>query len=236
MANNEEKPTERDWRPIPDPTVLTGNLVRVAIQALEEKLIARQDGMRDALAARLDAIDRATTIFADDLNRVPTALDRAMVANRTLTDEQFAKIETRLNGMALLKAEQFASIQKQFDERDLRLEQASSAAKEAVAAALQAAKEAVAEQAHSTATATSKAEAAQVKSIEQQAALIRSVTDANQAQIADIKERITRIEAMAIGQAGQRQETHMSSSFIVSIIAALIAAAAFFSRFLIGGH
>jgi len=220
-----------------DPTALTRAALLREIAILEEKITLRVEGVTNTYNARLDAIDRATTLFAEDLKRVPTALDRAMASSRILTDEQFAKVETRLAGMALLKAEQFASIQKQFEERDLRLEQAAIAAKEAVAAALQAAKEAVAEQAHSSATATQKAEATQVKSIEQQASLIRQVTDANQAQIADIKERITRIEALAIGQAGQKVEQHASSSFIVALVSVgitillgLITVFAFFQR------
>jgi chromosome segregation ATPase len=228
-----------------DPSALTIDALRREVAHLSDRIDLKIEGVEKALSeqiagvvraydTRLGAIDRATDKFEASLTRVPTDVDRQVAQVFALVSEQFRKIETRLDGMAEMKAEQFAHIQKQFEERDLRMQQQASASQAAVAAALQAAKEAVAEQAQSAATATQKAEATQVKAIEQQAALIRQVTDANQAQIADIKDRITRMEGRLLGQEGQKQEHSSSSSFIVTLVSlglallmALLAASAF---------
>jgi len=185
---------------MPDPTELTTTALLREIGNLEEKLTIRIEGVVAMLDTRLEAIDRATEIFKADLTRVPTQLDRAVTTVRELTGEKLHVIETRIEGMQKLKTEQFEGIQTQFAERDLRMEQQYVAAKEAVAAALLSAKETGAEQAHS----------------------IRVVTEANQAQISDIKERLTRIEAIAIGQASQKQETHQTSSAVVGLIALVV--------------
>lgn len=181
----------------PDPSELTTAALLREIQNLEEKLNIQIEGVVKAFTARIDAIDTATRLFSEDLVRVPTALDRAITTSRALTDEKFISVEQRIVALQTLKAQQFAHIQQQLEERDERFNNQDQAAKDAVAAALQAAKEMMGEQAHN----------------------IRTITDANQTQIGDLKDRITRIEALAIGQATQKVEQHQSSSATVGLIA-----------------
>lgn len=179
-----------------DPTALTTAAVLREVQNLEEKLSIRINGVENTINARLAAIDKATDVFKEDLTRVPTQLDRAMTASRGLTDEQFERIATRLDGMQKLKTEQFESIQKQFGERDIRHAASENSAKDAIATSLAANKELMTEQAHNT----------------------RTVTDANQAQISDLKDRITRVEAVAIGQATQKQESQHGISTTAGVV------------------
>jgi hypothetical protein len=160
---------------------------------LSERVDLKIDGLAEKIAARLDAIDKATKLFEDSLTRVPTETDKAVGNLKALAEEKFAAVE------------------KQFKERDTRVAQQVASSQQAVDAALQAAKEAVA-----------KSEVAQIKAIEQLGTLLATARAATEGQINDAKDRITRIEAIAIGQAGQKGEQHMSSSMIISIVAVLL--------------
>jgi hypothetical protein len=106
----------QDWRPVPDPTVLT-----------TQQLLAAVSAVRELLETRLDAMDSAIELQRETvLNRIPIMIDRTV------------------KGLHDLHEEKFASIKNQFAERDTRAEQTSRDSKVAVDAALQAAKEAVA--------------------------------------------------------------------------------------------
>jgi hypothetical protein len=87
-----------------------------------------------------------------------------------------------------LHAEKFAAVQNQFEERDKRTEQLTLADKTAIAAALQAQKEAVNAQNIANATATTKAEIAFTKQID-------SLAD----KINDIKSRVDQGEGKGRG-------------------------------------
>ncbi len=228
MPDPENKPLERDWRPVPDPTLLTTAAVQTAINALEEKMLARLEGMRGAITARLDASDQATRLQEATVTRVPTLLDKELAHHRNLTSEQFERVQV-----------QFQSIQNQFTERDVRTETTSKDSKVAVDAALQAAKEAVAEQNRSSALAISKSEAATDKRIDQIIAMITTSTSASDGKIDDIKERITRLEGQSLGSGDTERQQHANSSLLVAIVAAIftfigiaIAAAALMRSFL----
>jgi hypothetical protein len=194
-----------------DPSALSTAVLQREIANLSERVDLKIEGLARAYDARLEAIDRATDKFESSLVRVPTETDKAIASLRGLMDQKFSEIQTHLAGMQKLKDEQFRAIQQQFGERDTRYQGERDSAKEAIAAALQAAKEAV-----------GKSEVAQVKAIEQQSSQIRTVTDANNAQITDIKERLTRIEAIAIGQASQKQETTASTGVGINVIAVIL--------------
>lgn len=99
-----------DWRPVPDPTVLTTQ------QLLREMLC-----LREILETRLDAMDKAGVVLAETVNRTPTAIQSAIASVREVYDERF-------NG-----------VKQQFTERDVRTEQSAKASHEALDAALAAA-------------------------------------------------------------------------------------------------
>ncbi len=210
--------------PVPiaqDPSALSTDALRREIAHLSDRIDLKIEGVLSSFSERIDAIDKATQVFAADLTRVPTALQTAIANQQSLTEEKFRNVCNQLESMQELKEEQFESIQKQFQERDVRSDKQAEGTALAVAAALTAQKEAVAEQARSAALATEKAERSQLKAIEQLAELIQSITTAINAQIDDLKERTTRIEAIAIGQAGQKVEQNLSTGMIVGILGAI---------------
>jgi hypothetical protein len=168
--------------PVPtDPTVLTRALIREGLDNLKEQIVGR-----------LDAMDKAASMLHEDYVRVPTLLDRAVKETRELLTAKIYTLES-------VFAEKFTRIETQFVERDRRTEQLSLADKTAVAAALQAAKEAVGAQNTSNSIAIAKSESSTVESIKQLQALFTSSIAALQNQVTDIKERIDRGEGHARG-------------------------------------
>jgi uncharacterized coiled-coil protein SlyX len=123
--------------PIPDPSSLTTEQLRREISAL-----------RDALETRLNAMDKATELLNENVTRVPTETDKQIAHLKELHDEKFSSIQT------------------QFDERDVRTEQAAIATKIAVDAALSAQKESAAAQYAGLVAAINKSEAATTKQID----------------------------------------------------------------------
>jgi hypothetical protein len=121
--------------------------------------------------------------------------------------------------------EKFRSIQTQFSERDTRTEQTSRDSKVAVDAALQAAKEAVAEQNRSSALAISKSEAATMKQIDQQSILIQTGTNASDGKINDLKDRVALLEGRDQGSSSSLGWMVGVGGLLVAIIAAVAAVA-----------
>ena len=230
-----------EWTPVPDPTRLTtAQLYReisalqtataLRLQALTDKIDTAVDTLnnqfRDAETSRKEALREAARTIQLGLDKaeqqLQVSLDRAAADTlRAISDAELrAKdrvaaldkvTEERVGHLHTVNDEQFRSIQQQFAERDVRIEQTSKNSKVAVDAALQAAEKAV-----------GKSELVTVKQIDQQGALITTATGALRQQIDDVKDRITRIEGTSSGQTVTRQESHTSSAFILSVIVACI--------------
>ena len=102
--------SDQDWRPVPDPTLLT-----------TQQLLREMASLRELVFTRLDGMDRATELLSETVNRTPTV------------------IQTEIKHVRELENERFAGVAQQFQERDTRSEQAGKAAKDALDAALAAA-------------------------------------------------------------------------------------------------
>lgn len=170
--------------PSPDPSALTTAQLRHEMAALKE-------WVEKDFAAR----DRATDVLSEHVNRVPTLLDRQVAQMKELFGEKFE------------------SIQKQFDERDIRARASEAAAVTAVNAALQAQKEAASAQNDANAAAITKSEAATVKQIDGILALLASNTKAIDEKIASINGRLDRGEGAI----------HGSGATIAAIVATVVA-------------
>jgi len=201
-------------RPDPDPTSLTTAQLLRELSALSDRLTARVDGDRNTVGARLDAMDHAQQLFDESLQRMSTIGDREVFHLREIHEEKFA------------------SIGKQFIERDTRVEQTAKDTKVAVDAALQAAEKAVGKQNESFTASINKSEAATTKQIDQQSVNLSTTANGLDSKIGDVKDRLTRLEGQALGQinAEARQNaTHSSSQtstgLIIGIIGAIVAAA-----------
>jgi hypothetical protein len=85
MGNN-----SRDVRPIPDPTTLTTNQLNAAILALKELVVTRLDGM-----------DKAMSLFNENITRVPTDTDKQIQHLKELHDTKIKSLEeTVVSGFA----------------------------------------------------------------------------------------------------------------------------------------
>jgi hypothetical protein len=142
-----------------------------------------------------------------------TAIDAALAAVKD-TGESYQRqassmLETALrsvNELRLVHNEKFAGITRQFEERDVRTTQASSAADDALKAALQAAKELVGAQGEASAAAAVKSETSFTKQIDQIGTIIQTLEKALDARITELKERIDRGEGAGVGAGTQRVE------------------------------
>jgi hypothetical protein len=148
-------------------------------------------------------------------------------------------MDEKLDQLRSLHQEKFDSIGVQFAERDTRTEQTAAGVKITVDAALQAAKEAVAEQNRSFALATGKSETATMKQIDALGLAIQTANKGLDDKIADMKDRLTRIEGMDLGsnrhreqQLGERADTHGGNQNMIAIAAAALAALAIFLTFM----
>jgi len=185
-------------RPDPDPTLLTTENLRREI-----------GNLKDQVDTRLDLNDEAIKL-------VRIATDKAVIDVHKLIT---ANIET----LSSVTAQRFESIATQFLERDKRTEQLSLADKTAIAAALQAQKEAAGAQNESNAASVLKQEAAFTKLLDQTQALFQTSMSALTTQLNDLKSRLDTGE-------GQTKGKGDIWSFIIAGAGILIAVAALFVR------
>lgn len=192
----------RDIRPDPDPTRLTTLAQQAAISAVREILQGAIHTVERVMETRLHAMDTALRLLQDETNKTPAYVDMKVAHLQELVNQ--------------VSEEKFLSIEKQFTERDTRVEQMSiaskeavttalQAAKEAVAAALQAAKEAVGAQNIASTTAIQKSETSTDKRIDETVRLLTSTTSALETRIAIVtessKNTMTRQEVAQMFQA-----------------------------------
>jgi len=183
MAADDSRGGHGDFRPVPDPTVLT-----------TAQLLRELGALRELLETRLDAMDLATSLLSETVNRTPTV------------------IQTEIAHLRELDAEKFAGITLQFAERDVRTEQAAKAGKEALDAALLSAKELVAQQNEANRGEAAKTEQNFTKQI-----------DAQAARIDELKERIDRGEGSTQGSAVSRTERRLDIGQVIAVISVIVA-------------
>lgn len=187
-----------------------------------EELRRDVSALREILQARLDGMDRATSLLSETVNRTPTQIQTEISHVRELIQEKLSS----LGGQA---EEKFASIAQQFAERDVRTNQAATAGAQALAAALQAAKEAVFEQAQAAAKAADKTETSFTKQIDLLLAQIKAQGETFTDRLAELKERIDRGEGQdrgadraVIDQRANRGNSLQTVMAIVMAVAMLI--------------
>ena len=193
--------------PVPDPSLLTTQLLREGLEGLE-KLIT----------VRLDAMDAATDLRLALLHTMPTEIDQRINHMRDVTQQRFN-----------LDEEKFKGVEKQFMERDVRTEQASTGADQALNAALQAAKELVGAQGEASAAAAVKSETSFTKQIDQIGTIIQTLEKALDARITELKERIDRGEGSQSGSQQTVNSRRADSSVVISIVVAVFSFVALFS-------
>jgi cation transport regulator ChaB len=202
-------------------------------------------GLRDLFEERLDAVDRASQLLAQDLRQVPTAADASIASLRELMESKLngmeqavdlqnkqaamfpVEVRTEISHLRQLHEERFSSIAQQFNERDIRTDQASRASKEALDAALQAAKELVNAQGEASSAAAVKSETSFAKQIDQIGTIISTLEKALDARITELKERVDRGEGSSAGSAGTRTDQRLNIGQAIAAVAVLVAIVSF---------
>jgi hypothetical protein len=175
--------------------------------------------LRELLSSRIDGMDIATRLLAENIREVPSDIDKAIAALGEVMNGNIRSVQD-------VATEKFQAIEGTFASNAL-----------ALTAALAAQKEAAAEQNKSNTLAISKSEQATKETISANAAQTTSGLASQAATIADLKDRIVRIESGAVGAQGQRTETRQVAGAQVALIGALLAAAAIIVTILLAtGH
>jgi hypothetical protein len=201
-----------DSVPVPDPTKLTTDAVNAATEQWRRDLQALQQ----VIETRFHAIDVATSLRLETLSGEPERVAQAV------------------RNLERLQAEKFKSIDLQFRERDIRTDQAAIASKQALDAALLAAKELVGQQNSANVEAATKAETNFTKQIDQTSVLIstleKGLTDrisnldgALTDRILEIKERLDRGEGAHAGGVSAKGDSRTVTTIAVGIAALFVA-------------
>ena len=186
-----EGPAVRDTgrrNAVTDPSSLTREALRAATEQWRRDL----DAAKGQIDVRLDAMDTATDIRRDNIDHIPADIEKAIGHHEALFNEQLQSVRTSQTTDKEQTALQFA-------ERDIRTEQAALASKQALDAALLAAKELVGQQNTANVEAAAKAEASFTKQIDQTTTLIATLEKALTDRITELKERVDRGEGSTVG-------------------------------------
>lgn len=186
-------------RPIPDPSVLTTQQLMREIELLKELLQtddnatrllleSNDHAVRDILETRLNAMDKAIELLQQKADKVPSEVDLKTTSLKDLLFEKFSTVDALFRG-----------IETQFEERDTRVKESAVATSTAVAAALQAAKEAVGEQNKSFTLSIDKSEAATTKQIDAITTNHQTEIRALYALIGELQKRLDRQEGQGSG-------------------------------------
>lgn len=203
-----DDPTNHSTRS--DPTALTTEAIGREFSVIQRELEALRQSVRDDLAARLSTRERELKTqkelleekiggVEDSLQIKIDAMQAATALRLNLINNIPSQIQEALDHHEELQLERLKSIDQRFNERDIRTEQASGTSAQALAAALQAAKELVGAQGEASAAAAVKSETSFTKQIDQIGALIQTGNAASDARITELKERIDRGEGSYIG-------------------------------------
>lgn len=165
-----------------DPSELTTQALQREVTSLEK-----------LMTQRIESIEKAVSVAHEDLVRVPTEITKEITHLEKLYDEKFRGID------------------KQFELRDKRDTQTWKDSKDAVAAALQAAKELVGEQSKSSGMAIFKSEASTGKQI-----------DAMDGKINDLKDRVIIIEGTSKGRSDMWGWVVAAAAILVSVAIAVL--------------
>jgi hypothetical protein len=190
IEQNGETEVARMRRPDPDPTNATIALVKDSLNSFKEFVVQRFESM-----------DRAQSLFHEDLVRVPTVLDRALAEAKEQNSLLFTQAtehsdfhykinDERLHALADTVTVFKQTVNERFQLGDIQTEKAARDVKSAVDAAFAAAKEAVGEQNKSNALSITKSETAFTKQIDQLAESVKQIVKNTDDKISDLKERL----------------------------------------------
>lgn len=188
-----------DWRPIPDPTIMTTQQLSSAITA-----------QRDLVETRLAAMDKAIVLLQDIANRSPTVAEVWGIHQIRIEglenrlDHKYTETSTDISHLRDLHKERIDGLEKrmdnQFIERDKRFEQLSLTSSASIIASLQAQKDAANETQKTSSLAITKSEIATADSIKQLQILFQTAISGLNTQVLDVKSRLDKGEGQGLGK------------------------------------
>jgi prophage DNA circulation protein len=188
-------------RPIPDPTELTDR----AIARLEKQLTLYIDGEIKALAARLDAIDKAW--------------DQREITVSIIHED----IERRVSQLQALHSEKFDAVRAQISERDERMAAEKKDRKTAVDAAFDAVQQISDLREKANREAIDKSERATSETIRTNQESSRTSIATLSKGLDEVKDRVTRIESVRAGGNENRTNLYATIGVIATIVFLMIA-------------
>ena len=205
-----EREDDPQTTPRPDPTRLTTEQLYREIGALEK-----------LFSTRLDCMEEQVDRMSEGLNARPDAVKEAI-------DHLKDMLGARMNGMDALREQKFLEMKMQFKEQNERFCVTTEASKEAVEKALSSAKEAIVEQNRASDLATMKSETNFTKQIDQQGVIIQSQAKNTDSQMGDVKDRLNKLEGMALGRFATEKDHRDNTTLYVAIIVVLLMALGLF--------
>lgn len=190
--------------PNPDPSAITTERIEKLRAELGLLFATRLDALEGTFNTRMEANTKAFEVFRENLNRVPTLLDREVERLNELANEKFRNIADRFNAL------------------DVRNADYRAAMKDAMQAALATQKDAVAAQNIANETSSSKSEAGFTKEIDGLKKLIDATDKALTSQLTDITARQNRAESRVQGSHDAKSDTRLSINTVVGIIAGFV--------------
>jgi len=180
---------------------------------LREETSAESLRIRELLEARFDGMDQAIKLHAEIIDRLPMDRDKAIGHLASLHDEkfssiakQFAERDTRTDQTVELIQSQLHQVEAVALEKFTAIEGTFASNALALTAALAAQKEAAAEAKKSSDLAIDKSEKTTQETIRANDAKTASGISAQAAVMADIKDRLIRLESGGVAIASQRTE------------------------------
>ncbi len=230
--------------PVPDPTALTAAAVSQASEQLRREISNLREILEAQIHGNTRSIDAAREERFQQLNTAHAEVDAAearfsekvtAAADASLREIERMNVAVDLKVAHLqeLHETKFESVALQFKERDTRSERESRDNKVAVDAAFAAQKEAASEQNKSNTLAIDKSEKATAETLNKQADLFKSTTDALDGKIEDAKQivnkmdtRLTAIESRGVVIRETQTQSNWGISTVIAAISALISLAA----------
>lgn len=160
--------------------------------------------LRELLGARIDGMDTATRLLAASVDNFPSDIDRSALTTREFLMAQLKQVED-------VAAEKFAGIAGTFASNAL-----------ALTAALAAQKEAAAESVKSSTLAIDRANAATKETIVANGAQTTNSLGSQAATIADLKDRVVRLESGGVATSAARTEQRAERSNALTSVQAVI--------------
>jgi len=205
--------------PIPDPSIVTAQEIEKAARQLRAESEAKIDALRQIIETRFDAKDKADVVLSENVNRVPTLLDREISTVRGHTEQRFIGlrqwIEEKFAGLERLQDERIGGLKTAFREDKI-------AASTAVNAALAAQKEAALAQNMSNTAAIAKAEASTMKALESLDDKISGLKESFGSELGNLTGRIDRGEGGFQGVRSQINEQRENTTLYIAITGGIV--------------